>query len=112
MANIRTIMLTFNNKKYAKNNDEFVSSLFVAGSTWNGFYKKTKNGIRLYDMQNKLQGFIVNNRHNERFIVSAGTDSTGKAFFMNGASDALEQWLGVSSMPRRDKEQALDALFV
>ena len=27
MANIRTIMLTFNNKKYAKNNDEFVAEI-------------------------------------------------------------------------------------
>ena len=103
-------MLIFNGKKYAKNNDEFISSLFVAGATCNGFYKRTKNGIRLFDMQNILQGFIVNNKHNERFIVSASVHD-GKVHYMFGASEALEKWLGVFGMSAYAERVAIDAVF-
>lgn len=102
-------MFTFNGKQFAKNDDEFTSSLFTPGGTCQGFYKRTANGVRLYDMQRELTGFIVDNKHNERFIVSAGTNSEGRAFFMNGASSSLEQWLGVLNMSGSEERALIDA---
>ena len=105
-------MLTFNNKTFAKNADEFTSSLFTSGGTCSGFYKKTVNGIRLYNLKNMLVGFIVNNKHGERFIVSAGLNSEGKAFFMNGASSTLEKWLGIDGMSAANERKLIDSAFL
>ena len=51
-------MIIFNNKHYAKNEAEFTDSLFTSGGTCNGFYKRTKNGYRLFNIQNELIAFI------------------------------------------------------
>lgn len=44
-------MLEFSGKHYAKNSAELVQSLFtpIAGRTYNGLYKKRKNGFLLLD---------------------------------------------------------------
>lgn len=91
-------MYTLNGKIYAKNNDEFVSSLFKAGNTCNGFYKKIKNGVKLFDIQNNLKAFVVANAHGERFIVSAGTTSSGKPFYMSSTDTQTEEWLGITGL--------------
>jgi hypothetical protein len=51
-------MIVFNNKQYAKNEAEFTDSLFTSGGTCNGFYKRTKNGYRLFNIQNELIAFV------------------------------------------------------
>lgn len=54
-------MLIINNKKFAKNNSEFINSLFNPGGTCVGFYKVNKKSIVLMDHQNNRIGVI--NRH-------------------------------------------------
>ena len=102
-------MLTFNGKTFAKNTNEFTSSLFNPGGTCSGFYKKTANGVRLYDLDNKLTGFLVNSKRGHNFVVSAGINSDGKAFFMNGASSTLEKWLGIEGMTITNESDAITA---
>lgn len=44
-------MLIIDNQKYTKNTSEFIASLFGSGGTCVGFYKETKAGITLFDIQ-------------------------------------------------------------
>lgn len=88
-------MLIFNGKKYAKNDAEFLDSLFDPSGTCNGYYKRLKHGVKLYNMQRELTAYIVDRSPLERFIVSAGMHD-GKARYMYGLSTAAEQWLGVA----------------
>jgi len=52
-------MITLNNKQFARNNKEFVNSLFTTGSTCVGYYKPLKNQIKLMDMQFEKVGVIT-----------------------------------------------------
>jgi len=87
-------MLIFNGKIYAKNNKEFTESLFNTSGTCNGFYKRIRSGVQLFNIQHELTAFIVNRSDKDRFIVSAGTDN-GKPRYMFGLSTAAEKWLGI-----------------
>ena len=88
-------MLIFNGKKYARNDAEFTASLFDASGTCNGFYKRIKGGVQLFNMQRELTAFIVDRSNLERFVVSAGM-ANGRARYMFGLSTAAEQWLGIA----------------
>ena len=90
-------MLTFACKTYAKNNSEFTDSLFTSGGTCNGFYKRVRNGIKLYTMQNKLEAFLVDNSHGERFVVTAHTTEQGDRYSFSTCS-TTEKWLGIENM--------------
>jgi len=72
-------MIILNGNKFAKNDKEFTSSLFMWAGTCVGYYKKTKNGIQLLDMQKNVIAFIVNGikRKESPFIVSATRTSKG-----------------------------------
>ena len=96
-------MIIFNGKKYAKNNDEFLNSLFEAGGTCNGFYKKLKKGIRIFNMQHELMAFIVNNGYNERFVVSARLTDTNKPRYLFSLTDSDECYLGLDKVGYREK---------
>ena len=52
-------MLILNGKKFAANNNEFVSSLLKSGGTCNGYYKPLKNRVKLFDAQMNLIGSIT-----------------------------------------------------
>lgn len=88
-------MFVFNGKKYALNDAEFVDTLFDADGTANGYYKRLKHGVQLFNMQHELTAYIVDRSPLERFIVSAGMHD-GKARYMYGLSSAAEQWLGTA----------------
>ena len=51
-------MITLNGKKFARNDDEFTSSLFKRGGTCVGFYKVNKRSITLLDMHKNKIGVI------------------------------------------------------
>lgn len=51
-------MLILNGKKFAKNEDEFTSSLFETGGTCVGYYKANKKSITLKNMQKEKIGVI------------------------------------------------------
>lgn len=75
-------MLNFNGKTYARNDAEFTGSLFRPGNTCHGFYKQTKGGFRLYDMQKNLRAYIVHNPRQGYFTVSASMTDKGPRLSM------------------------------
>ena len=88
-------MITINGKKYVKNDKEFTDTLFHVGGTATGFYKKLKNSIELYDMQNNLVAAIVVNTNKFTGIVNATKTSDGKKFFQHDISGKWRDILGV-----------------
>lgn len=70
-------MLSFNGKKFARNNDEFTDSLFDCGSTCVGYYKRTKNGVVLYDMQRNKIGMVTKHK----VLASASRLQNGKWWY-------------------------------
>ena len=51
-------MITLNNVKFAENEKEYTDSLFKLGGTCNGYYKRLKRKVKLYDRQKNLIGVI------------------------------------------------------
>ncbi len=107
-------MLTFNGKQYAKNDKEFVDTLFTSGNTANGFYKKVKSGIKLYNMQKELIAFIK--RDSSPFVVNAYTYAgDGKDRYMFSTSSTVEIYLSIYDLGYRETrevcQQAINQLF-
>ena len=91
-------MLIVNGKKYANTDKEFTGSLFDKSGTCSGFYKVNKGGIVLMDMQKTVFAFIVNNKHNEQFFVSAIRQADKKIRYMYALADSDADNLGVKNM--------------
>lgn len=51
-------MITLNGKKFARNNREFVDSLFSPGGTCVGYYKVQKRAVILEDMHHNRIGAV------------------------------------------------------
>lgn len=90
-------MFVFNGKKYALNDAEFVDTLFDADGTANGFYKRVRNGVKLYDMRHNLEAFIVANPRQGYFVVSASKHGK-RELYMHGLCSLTEKWLGVQDL--------------
>jgi hypothetical protein len=103
-------MITINGNKYAKNESEFIDSLFEQGNTCDGFYKRKSNGIELYNMQNELFAFIVNNKHNEQFFVSASELSNGKKWYSYSLTTQAEKILGMDKISYAEQQQLAQQL--
>lgn len=103
-------MLTINGRKFAKNDNEFLGSLFDAAGTCSGFYKMVRGGCRLYNMQKDLFAFVVNNKHGEQFFVSAHMFD-GKPRYMHALTDKDSALLGFGVMTYRQQREAAEALF-
>jgi len=89
------VMINISGNLFAKNDGEFIDSLFNHGGTCLGFYKVMSNGaIRLFDQQNNIRAYIVNNKHNEQFFVSASKIDS-KIFYSYSLCDRESEWLGV-----------------
>lgn len=101
-------MLLFSGKKYAKNDTEFVDSLFQDGGTCAGYYQRISNGIRLMTIKKEYFAFLVSNKHGERFIVSMGSKD-GKPYYMHGLNEQDAIYLGVSGMKSSVIDGEIDA---
>lgn len=86
-------MISLYGKKYAKNDSEFIESLFIndGKGTANGYYKKTAKGIFLLDMQGNRRAFI---RRDGLGPVTV-TKNNGKNFYMFSCTSKDQGWLGV-----------------
>jgi hypothetical protein len=93
-------MIIINKQAYAKNDAEFTDSLFnpINGKTCAGFYKQVKGGVKLYDAQKQIFAFVVNNKFNEQFFVSARKLDNGKTYYMHSLTDAGIQKLGFTEL--------------
>lgn len=105
-------MLTINNKQYASNDKEFTNSLFNAGGTCVGYYKRTARGIQLMNMQKKLFAFVVNNKNNEQFFVSATRmKDTNRVRYSFALSSADDKALGFDKISYSEQSNIAKQLF-
>lgn len=84
-------MIILYGKTYAANDKEAVASLFNAGGTVNGFYRKAKAGLYLSDLQGNERAFI---RKDGLGPVSVFKHE-GRRRYMHSTSNRDEAWLGV-----------------
>ena len=94
-------MIAFNGKKYAKNSNELIESLFNTGSTCNGIYKATKNKTMLYKPNGDLFACLIHNPKQGYFAVSASIQH-GKPYFMYALCSIDEKYLGLDCVPYGD----------
>lgn len=101
-------MLIFNGKKYAKNDKEFVNSLFTS-QTCSGYYKTQRNGsgTTIYNMQKEVIAFIVHNNRQGYFVVSATKHTDGKTYYMFGLSSLDKAFLGLTGKTVSEEEDAI-----
>lgn len=99
--------LTVGTAKFARTPALLTASLFHKGGTANGTYKVRKGGVLFLNAKGEPFAFLVANRWNERFFVSAfiyeGDEKTpksvkGKLHYMHGLSDRDGVTLGVSGL--------------
>ncbi|NBW14805.1 MAG: hypothetical protein EBR82_43080 [Caulobacteraceae bacterium] len=69
-------MITLNGKKFAKNDAEFTASLFDAGGTCVGYYKRNKKSVTLMNMQREKIGVI-----NSAGVLCCATNINGKTWY-------------------------------
>lgn len=84
-------MLTFNGLTFARNNAEMVDSLFNAGGTCAGFYKRITGGFQLFNLQHELFAFVDPAR---RLVVTAYTHA-GRARYMFAPCSQTEKALNL-----------------
>ena len=104
-------MLNFNGLKFAKNEKELVDSLFTAGGTANGLYKRLKRHTLLYKPGGELFACIIHNHKQGYFVVSA-SEREGKPFFMYALCSDDERYLGLASIPLCKQEQMIRNQFI
>lgn len=90
-------MITFNGLRFAKTQDEFISSLFERDRTCFGYYRKVKGGIKLLDHNKELFAFIVKQGH-KSFIVSATQKQGKRPVYMFSTSSADDKKLGLDRL--------------
>jgi hypothetical protein len=77
-------MITLNNKKFAKTENEFINSLFNTGGTCVGYYKPLKKRIKLLDPNKKEIGSI-----NAYGVLGACTLVEGKKWYSYGTPSII-----------------------
>lgn len=100
-------MITINGVKFAKNESEFIDSLF-SEKTCYGTYKTYKNRIMLYDAQGNLFAAVVRNNHNFLGIVNAGIHNN-KPFYQYGLSSQYEKLFKLEKYS--DNEKTAQSIF-
>jgi hypothetical protein len=102
-------MLVINGQKYAPSASAFTESLFTSGGTCAGQYRKHKGGILLLDLQGKPFAFVVANRQDAPWIVTAFRQEDGRTRYMYGMSEHTERLLGLHTAEKRSTARhALD----
>ena len=100
-------MLSINGRKFAKNNQEFIGSLFEAGRTCFGYYKKKPNNtIVLYDMQDKPIAWVKRSSPTSAFAGTAH-DCDGQVRYMLGLGGYTAEALGLNETATLEQNQTL-----
>lgn len=74
-----------------------------------GVYKRTSVGITFYDPAGEPFGFLVTNRHGERFFVTC-SEKAGKIFYMFSTCTITERRLGIEGMGLRVQRDLADKI--
>lgn len=100
-------MITFLDKQYAKNDREMIVTLFNGTRTANGFYRKTKNGIYLQDLQKVDRVFV----RSDGLFVSCHKASNGRLRYMFATCTNDANWLGEGPFSCTDAYKQAIELF-
>jgi hypothetical protein len=103
-------MITLFSKTYAKNKSEFIRSLF-SKQTCNGFYKQSKKGIHLYNMQKEVIAFIKAPTNGEYAFIVSCYMFKGKKRYMFGLDTLTEKYLN-GPISYKLKIEKLTELFI
>lgn len=87
-------MISVNGRKFVRNNAEAIDTLFHNDGTFHGFYRASKRGVLLSDMQNKGRVFIVNNPGEYPYPVTVTTTDRGLLYYMQALTEADSKWSG------------------
>lgn len=103
-------MLNFNQKLYAKNQDEAKNAQSL-GKSINGFYAPVNGGYKLFDLGNELQAYI-SRRSDAKMVVDAYVyPGDGRVRYMYSTSSKTEEWLGYpEDMPTSMEARLIDGL--
>jgi hypothetical protein len=87
-------MFAFNGKNFAP---------LKAKETTDGYYRRSKNGVYLYDKDRRLQAYA---QANDQFtgVVTAYIHN-GRTYYMNGLDSISEQWLGLDHLRYIDEKE-------
>jgi hypothetical protein len=96
--------ITINSKKYAKNNNNFVNTLFEKDGTAFGYYKKRKNSVLFYTMGMELFAACVVTPKFKGFVNAR--ELNGKEFFQHSYSEKVKDILGIPDSHLREIEYA------
>ena len=86
-------MLIINGHKFAKNNRNFVQTLFEKDGTAYGYYKRKKGVILFQTMQMEVFAALVCNGDFNGFVNA--TERNGKVFYQFGISDKGAELFGI-----------------
>ena len=88
-------MFTFNGKNFAP--------LKARETTGDGYYRRAKRGVYLYDKDRRLQAYA---QSSDQFtgIVTAFIQN-GRTYYMNGLDSISEQWLGLDHLRYIDEKE-------
>lgn len=100
-------MITFLGKQYAKNARELVGTLFNSERTANGFYRRTKAGIYLQDLQKVDRVFI----RNDGLFVSCHKTANGRMRYMFATCTSDAAWIGENAHSYTDAYKQAIVLF-
>ena len=94
-------MISINGRKFAKNDSEFVDSLFNNDGTCDGYYKVMKRNIMFYDMQKKPSFTVTVNKWNEVLFSNARQLDDGKIWYSYLGQEKAK-YLGIESLVTQD----------
>ena len=95
-------MLIINNLKFAKNDSEFVNTLFAASSTSYGYYKKLNGRIHLMNHKKEIFAAIVVQDRYQGIVNAVRIEPKNKVFYQYGLCSKIKELLGV---PEKYSEQ-------
>lgn len=94
---MKTDILKIGNLRFARNGKAVVETLFQAGGTASGTFKKSKRKIQFYDLQGKPWFALIENKYGETFFVSTGVLRDGRIFYLHALDSSTEEQIGITS---------------
>ena len=101
-------MIEINGIKFAKNESDFVSSLFNPSGTATGFYKRYKQRIIFSDKDHKPIAALVRNRHGSHFVGCSKTEQGIR--YMYSMDSLSEKLFGMDKMGYMESMEFIERL--
>ena len=100
-------MIELNGSKFAECDDEFVNSLFTHGGTCNGYAKRLKRQIKLFNVQKGLIGVI-----NKYGVICKANKTVDGIFYNHGTIKEIGEFGRCSRQIDEVKALAKEKVFL